>query len=254
MSKYLNIKLSDGVLSVEINRPQVRNALSGDTLADIRSVFSDYAADRGIKLAVLRGSGDKSFAAGGDLRELSELRAHEQAVAMSEAGRAALDSIRYFPAPVLAAVNGDALGGGAELALACDMRLLAGHARIAYVQGRINISPGWGGGYDLLRKVGPRGIAMLCSKQWFTAQEALFNGLADYVATTEESLEDALSRVLAPMLEQSAHVMRSYKQTAISVWQGHSRDAVVAEETALFADHWVHDDHWTAVDKLFSKA
>ncbi len=249
----LVVSRDEGLLHVQINRPEVRNALSAATLEEVRHTFAASADNGELKLAVLQGAGERSFAAGGDLKELASLRTHTEAIAMSEAGRAALDAIRYFPVPVMAALNGDALGGGAELAMACDMRLFSASARIAYVQGRINLSPGWGGGYDLLTRLGPRGISLLCSKAWLDAGQALQLGLADYVAGDDEALDAAVGRVIAPMLEQSPHVMRSYKATAIAVRDGKTRQSVVAQETAQFADNWVHPDHWLAVDKVFNK-
>src|SRR5918993_3980409 len=133
-------------LDVTINRPAKRNALSRDSLAALKRVFERHSGEHGIRVAVLTAAGEKSFAAGGDLKDLSTIRTLGEAAEMSRSARDVLDSIRRFPVPVVAALNGDALGGGAELAVACDMRVAATHARIGFVQGRLGITTAWGGG------------------------------------------------------------------------------------------------------------
>ncbi|HXR34313.1 MAG TPA: enoyl-CoA hydratase/isomerase family protein [Candidatus Binataceae bacterium] len=142
----LQVIAEGGVLRVTINPPTKRNALSRSLLKDLGEVFAASSSDQYLKAAVLRGSGELCFAAGGDLHELSAIGTAEGAEAMASEVKASLDNIRRFPLPVIAALNGDAMGGGAELALACDMRIAASHARIGFVQGRINITTACGGG------------------------------------------------------------------------------------------------------------
>ena len=110
----------DGVLFVTINRPDQRNALSRYVLSRMMQAFDDNRENLEIRAAVLSGAGERAFAAGGDLKDLDSLRDKAAVEAFSRDSRRALDSIRSFPLPVIAALNGDALGGGAELAMACD--------------------------------------------------------------------------------------------------------------------------------------
>src|SRR5262249_10950112 len=123
------VAAADGILRVEINRPDKRNALSGEVLRALSETFAAHSSDDSLRVAILRGAGDNCFAAGGDLRELSAITTREGAAAMATEAKAALDRVRDFPVPVVAALNGDAMGGGAELALACDFRIAAAHAR-----------------------------------------------------------------------------------------------------------------------------
>ena len=151
----VRVETRDAVMTVTIERPEKRNALSRAVLAELAAAFTDGARDESLKAAVVTGAGDISFAAGGDLRDLEQVRTLKDAAAMAEGAKQAFETIRRFPVPVVAALNGDALGGGAELAVACDFRVFAHHARIGFVQGRLNISTAWGGGVDLMRLVGP---------------------------------------------------------------------------------------------------
>lgn len=248
------VETRDSVLQVTLNRPQKRNALSRDMLAELRNVFETAAADRTLLAAVVQGAGEKCFAAGGDLRDLSTVRSRDDAVAMADAGRAALEAVRRFPVPVVAAVNGDALGGGAELALACDFRVMATHAQIGFIHGRLNIATAWGGGVDLLRLLGPTtGLRLLARSELVDADTALAIGLADSVTRSEEALADAVQRFIEPIQRQVPQVARAYKALAVAVRQGEPRKTLVALETRMFAETWVHDDHWAAADKILRK-
>ena len=183
MSGAVLVAPADGILRVTINRPEKRNALSRAVLDELGQVFAGHAADEALRVAVLTAAGSHSFAAGGDLRDLAAVRTREGAAAMATQARTALDAIRRFPVPVVAALNGVALGGGAELAVACDLRIAAAHAGIGFVQGQLNIATAWGGGIDLMRLLGPaRGLAVLGRSEVLGAAQAHALGLVDAVA------------------------------------------------------------------------
>ena len=170
----LKVESSGGVLRVTINRPDKRNALSGEVLRIARRRFHARMPTIPVcGLPILRGAGEQCFAAGGDLRELASITTLEGAAEMARDAKASLEAIRQFPVPVVAALNGDAMGGGAELSVACDFRIAAAHARIGFVQGRLNISTAWGGGIDLMRLVGTsRGLGLLCRGDMLSGAEA----------------------------------------------------------------------------------
>ena len=109
---HLRIEVDESILRVTIDRPEKRNALSRAVLAELGETFRAAAADQSLIAAVLQGAGDKSFAAGGDLKDLDSVRNRAQATEMADDAKRALDAVRRFPVPVVAAVNGDALGGG----------------------------------------------------------------------------------------------------------------------------------------------
>lgn len=241
------------VLRVTINRPEARNALSDDTLEALRQTFRHHAADSTLRLAVLRGSGDKAFAAGGDLKKLMAVQTHAQATNMADTAKAALQAIRDFPVPVIAAINGDALGGGGELAVACDMRVALNTVRVGFIQGRLAISPAWGGSNDLIRIVGPaRALRLLSRAELLDMATAESLGLIDCVSEGGETVDDAVNRFIAPMLKMAPQVMRSFKALTHRAKNTDRADADRLE-TELLADNWVHDDHWAAADKLLKK-
>lgn len=247
---HLNIARDDGVLRVVIDRPEQRNALSRAVLAELRLAFGDLAADATIKAAVLTGSGEKCFAAGGDLKELESVRDPEEARRFSIEAKAALQAVRDFPAPVIARLNGDALGGGAELALACDLRAMAATARLGFLQAKLAVTTAWGGGYDLIRRVGSAtALRLLSSAAILSADDAARLGLADAV---DDHVDAAVARLLAPMRRQSAHVLRGFK-AIVRAHDRENRSAVDAAETDAFVNAWVHPDHWAAAAQALTK-
>ncbi|HEX9354315.1 MAG TPA: enoyl-CoA hydratase/isomerase family protein, partial [Streptosporangiaceae bacterium] len=151
------VDLDQGVAVVSIDRPRVRNAIR---LATMDALEEALEAASGANVLVLRGTGDRAFVSGGDLKELAKIRSHEDAVAMALRMRRLCDRIATFPAPVIAALNGHAFGGGAEVAVAADIRVAADDVRIGFNQAELAIMPAWGGAERLAALVG-RSQAML---------------------------------------------------------------------------------------------
>lgn len=245
----LKAELREKVLWVTIDRAHKRNALSRAVLASLKSVFEQHAANDELFAAVLTGAGDKCFAAGGDLRDLNDLRTEADGKEMALGARSSLDAIRRFPVPVIAALNGDALGGGAELAVSCDFRILSKHARIGFIQGRLAISTAWGGGIDLYKIVGRQAaLRILMSGSVLSAEEALKIGLADAVA--DQDLETAVETFLEPARGLAPQVHRAFKSLAIVA---ENRTMAEAEELRNFARCWAHPDHWKAHDNFLGR-
>ncbi len=248
---YLTVEASEGRLAVTIDRADKRNALSRAVLAELQETFERHAKDDSLRVATLTGAGDKSFAAGGDLRDLASVRTVKEAEIMADQAKAALDAIRNFPVPVVAALNGDALGGGAELAASCDFRVAASHARIGFIQGRLNIATAWGGGIDLARIVGSaRALRLLARSELLSGDEALALSLVDVAAGNGQSLDDCLKAFLTPIMGQAPQVLRAFKALSLRARRAPPRDDLMQLETQLFADTWAHQDHWDAADKL----
>jgi enoyl-CoA hydratase len=250
----LHVIRRDGVLTVRIDRAEKRNALSRQLLAEIGSTFRDHAEDASLKMALLTGAGDRSFAAGGDLRDLSSVQGADAAEVMARDAKHALQAIREFPVPVIAGLNGDALGGGAELAIACDMRVAASHARIGFIQGKLAIASAWGGGVDLMRLVGPsRALRLLTRSEMLDPEQAMAIGLVDDAASGEETLDQAIERFIEPMRQQAPQVMRAFKALAIEA-KNAGRIALDDIETIRFGGVWAHPDHDAAVEAILNKA
>src|SRR5437867_4664309 len=250
----LHVRCEDALLWVRISRPQARNALSRAVLAELGTVFAAHAEDSALKAAVLTGEGDKAFAAGGDLKDFAQVRTVEDTTALFDGAWTALEHVRRFPVPVVAALNGLTVGGGAELALACDFRVAAAHAKLGFVQGRLNISTGFGGGADLMRLLGAsRGLLCALRAEVLSATDARSAGLVDEVAGEGESLERCVMRFLEPIRRQVPQVIRSYKAMALAERQGVGAEQRFRTELAGFVETWTHADHWAAADRVLAK-
>ncbi len=147
----VDLEVDDGLAIITIDRPHARNAISLETMDQLEQALE--GAD-GAAALVLTGGGDRAFVSGGDLKELSALRTEEQAAAMAFRMRSICDRIAGFPAPVVAALNGHALGGGAEFAVAADIRIAADDIKIGFNQVALKIMPAWGGAERLVELVG----------------------------------------------------------------------------------------------------
>lgn len=248
MTAFVSTSFTAGVLTVTLQRPESRNALNLALIAEIGATFAAWEAREDVVLAVLTGAGDKAFCAGGDLKELMAIRDEAAAAEFASSTRAVLDRIRRFPVPVVAIVNGDALGGGAELALACDIRIATANARIGFLQSSLGITTSWGGGSDLFRLL-PSGKAvhLLATAELLNAERAQLYGLFDDVAPAGEAGADFVGSYLARLAQRKPQVMRAIKALAIGHRFGASAAEQAATETAQFTTTWVHDDHWAAV-------
>ncbi|MCA9321020.1 MAG: enoyl-CoA hydratase/isomerase family protein [Planctomycetes bacterium] len=231
----LQVERKDGVLVVRVHRPQVLNALSAATLAELYTVFKTFADDDRCGAALLTGgeTGKKpAFAAGADIAEMSklggmELREH------SRLGQAALAAIEDARKPVIAAIDGFALGGGLELAMACHIRHASEDARMGQPEINLGIIPGFGGTQRLPRLVGT-GLALelLLTGDMIDAERALEIGLVDRVMPAAELFEQSYE--LASKLAAKAPLARSLILDAVLRGRGLS----VTEACALEADHF----------------
>jgi enoyl-CoA hydratase/carnithine racemase len=231
----------DGVAVVRIDRPPL-NALSGALLDELASVARDLAGDSDVKAIVVLG-GPKSFAAGADI---SEFRGPDEARAVSQRFRAAFDAIGDIPRPVIAAINGVALGGGLELALACDLRVAADNARVGQPEILLGVIPGAGATQRLPRLIGPaRAKELIWSGRQVKADEALAIGLVDRVVPAGE-LEDA-ALAWGSSLASGAVVAMGIAKRVIDAGLGGRLDDGLDLETDAFAEVFGTQDAATGV-------
>ncbi len=204
----------DGVALVTINRPQVLNALNLATLDRLRRVVLELKADERVRVVILTGAGEKSFVAGADIKELavqSPVAGRELALA----GQHVFDLIEHLGKPVLAAINGFALGGGCELAMACTLRLAADTARIGQPEINLGLIPGYAGTQRLPRLVGKaRAFELLLTGAFITADEALRIGLVNRVVPAAELMTE--TRKLAAELAAKPPIAVHYILEAVN--------------------------------------
>ena len=190
----------ESVAYVTLNRPKVLNALNTPTWRELRMAFEDARDDVAVRGVILTGAGDKAFIAGADINELAHLTAVE-AEQSSSNGQAVLDLVENLGKPVIAAINGFALGGGCETAMACTIRIAAEHARFGQPEVKLGLVPGCGGTQRLPRLVGKgRALQLILTGETISAQEAFRIGLvnevvpaADLIARAEAILKQILS-------------------------------------------------------------
>jgi enoyl-CoA hydratase len=233
------LDLQDGIGILTVDRPGVRNAISLATMDGIEQAL-DAAADANV--LVIRGSGDRAFISGGDLKELAKIRTHEAAVAMAVRMRRLCDRISTFPGPVIAALNGHALGGGAEVAVAADIRVAADDVRIGFTQASLAIMPAWGGAERLAALVGrAQALLLTTTGERLETAEAHRIGLIDRVyprAAFEESW-----RALASQIASSP--ARPIK-AVIAQAAPHHHPELERSAADAFATLWTSDAHWAA--------
>ena len=189
--KFLKVEVKEAVAVVTINSEKALNALNKDVIAELHAFFSSNWMQSDFRCVVLTGVG-KAFVAGADIGELSELNSAGAAL-KAEIGQYLTKTIENFPIPVIAAINGFALGGGCELAMACDIRLASDKAKLGQPEVNLGIIPGYGGTQRLVRLVG-RGKAkeLIFTGDMIDAAEAHRIGLVDEVYPTEELMDKAL--------------------------------------------------------------
>ena len=213
---YENILLEkkNSIAYVTVNRPKVLNALNMATMEELRAAFTDIQSDASIRVAILTGAGEKAFVAGADIGELAK----QDAVSGKEyghRGQAVLDLIEHLGKPVIACINGFALGGGCELALACTMRLASDNAKLGQPEVKLGIIPGYGGTQRLSRLVG-KGLAMqvVLAGEMITAQEAHRIGLVNEVTSAAELVPRA--EAIAAKIVANAPLAVRYAMEAVN--------------------------------------
>lgn len=193
---YQNLltELTDGILIVTINRPRALNALNRQTFTELKQLFdTDALTIEGLKGVIITGAGDKSFVAGADISEFDGLT-NETAMALSQRGQDIFNLIERFPKIVIAAVNGFALGGGCELAMACHMRIGGEKARFGQPEVNLGIIPGYAGTQRLIQYIGKgKAIELLVTADMIKAPEALQLGLLNHLVPAGEEVEKAKS-------------------------------------------------------------
>ncbi|WP_046321105.1 enoyl-CoA hydratase/isomerase family protein [Mycobacterium sp. UM_Kg1] len=232
----LDVQLDDGLAIITIDRPHARNAIAPETMEQLDRALDKVA---GAQALVITGGGDRAFVSGGDLKQLAALRTEAEAAAMAWRMRTLCDRIAAFPAPVIAALNGHALGGGAEVAVAADIRIAAADIKIGFNQVSLAIMPAWGGAERLAKLVGHSQALLLAGTgTMLDAPAAERIGLINRVVPRESFDADwrSLARSLAnPSAGEIKRVIGG---------------AAAEEAVAAFARLWVADAHWEAADRL----
>ena len=228
----LLLDISDGVAQVTINRPKVLNALNLSTVDELDTCFTILETDPSVRAIVITGAGDRSFVAGVDISELATMTP-VTARAIAKKGQALCDRMERSGQPVVAAINGFALGGGCELAMACTIRIAADTAKLGQPEVALGLLPGFGGTQRLPRLVGPgRALELLLTGQQVDAKEAWRLGLVNRVVSADRVLEESLA--LAKALVGKAPVAIRYILDAVRDGMQMTLVEGCAHEASLF--------------------
>lgn len=236
------------MVTIRIDRPSARNAIALSTMAALQETLDQVTAED-VSVLILRGAGDRAFVSGGDLKELARLRTTEEASAMAIQMRQLLDRVANLPIPTIAAINGHALGGGAEVAVACDLRLIADDATMAFNQSQLAIMPAWGGVERLVQLVGrSAALELLLTDRRLTAEQAQHVGLVNRVVPRGDFDQgvEAFASVIAAI---PGSVVKAIKST-VNVARPNSHPSSQGAAVQAFAELWAADAHWSAAERL----
>ena len=233
-------------LVLRLNRPESGNAISRGVAEALGAQVRTCAADDTLRCVIITGAGDRYFCTGGDVKAYAALEAPADLDRVFNIMREVCEAIELLPCPVIAAINGYAVGGGAELSLACDLRIAAASAQIGFPQSRLGIMPGWDGTERLLRAVGRSSAArLLFSGKRVSATEALGLRLIDEVAPDGQALQAALALAgtFAEVAPMSLGAIKQALREAGASGSAQEAEQARARARAEFARLWFTEDH-----------
>ncbi len=247
----LRITRENAAIVWTIDRPETKNALDETTVDALGAAIVAAHQDSSIRAAILTGAGD-AFVSGGDLGELRRKTSRADAEALSDRGDALCRALESLPFPVIAVIGGAALGGGAELAMACDLRIAEASAKIGFVQGRMGVTPAWGTTSRLVLAIGAaRASRLLFMGSVLDAQQALSIGLVEEVTPQGGGLALGLGWVQEICRCSPAAVSRS--KALLMKARASLYEQVRPLEREAFIETWTGPDHLDAVEGYFAR-
>jgi enoyl-CoA hydratase len=246
----LLVTSAERVATITINRPDKRNALNAAVRRDVIAALDELRADDDVRVVIFTGAGDRAFIAGADIGEFADRTPLQQRDVMNE--RRVFDEIAAFPKPTIAMINGFALGGGCELAMACDIRIAARSARLGQPEIRLGIIPGGGGTQRLPRLVGAgRALRMILSGELIDADEAFRTGLVDSLVDDADLLHHTTA--LARQIAAASPVALRLAKAAVSAAMETPLSAGLALERELFITAFASEDRREGVTAFLEK-
>ena len=250
MYNNLKYEVKDGICYITINRPQAMNALNDEVLDELHAAFAAFEADAHAKAAILTGEG-KAFVAGADIAQMHSLDA-VGGRAMMIKGHNVMNYMESIEKPIIAAVNGFALGGGCELAMACDFRIASEKAKFGQPEVGLGIIPGFGGTQRLPRLVGKAmGKYLIMTAEMITAQRALEIGLCEKVVAPEELIGTA--EELAKVIMSKAPIAIAAAKKAVNVGYGMDMQTASAWEIECFTAPFASADKTEGMGAFLEK-
>ncbi|MBM7692377.1 enoyl-CoA hydratase/carnithine racemase [Peribacillus deserti] len=241
-----------GLLTIIINRPEKRNAINFEVMDGLELALELAEQDSSIKAVMIRGEGNQAFCAGGDLKEFHVLKTADDALVMLSRMGSILYRLLTFHKPTIANINGTAVGGGCEIAAACDIRLADRTAKLGFVQGNQGITTGWGGASILYEKLPVRAaFELLLGADVHTAEKAKELGFIDYIIS--ENQDEGWDSLQSRLLSKEAPVLMAYKNLLVKKWEASGLLARINEEIKECSRLWETDVHFDAVKRFMDK-
>jgi enoyl-CoA hydratase len=249
---YTITMLEEGILLFTIDREGKRNAISFEVLDGMNRLI-ELSKDDKVKIVAVTGTGSRAFCSGGDLSEFHKLKTKEDAYPMLSKAAAILYSLATLLKPTVAVLNGAAVGGGCELASACDFRIAAKGAKAGFIQGRQGIITGWGGASLLSEKLsGPVAMKLVMDASLHSVEELAVTGFIDSVFDGQPV--DALSEFCSDMLLREGAVLGGYKRVWVNKWERAGLKERIDKEVELCAELWQTEAHHKQVAKFLEKS
>ncbi|MEH7234882.1 enoyl-CoA hydratase/isomerase family protein [Bacillus sp. JJ1562] len=253
MSKYIVKRDERGIVWFTINRPEKWNAIDYDVMDGLLHTITEVEKNDSDQVLVITGAGHKAFCSGGDLSVFQNLQTVEEAYQMLNRMGMILYKLATLAKPTIALLNGLAIGGGCELAIACDYRLASRGSRFGFVQGKQGITTGWGGATILLERVSiDKAYHLLLSGEIFTAEDGKELGFIQHVLSEDNAMKDC-SEFIAKAFLITTKVVKSYKKVVNRKWFATGLKERMIEEIAECSALWVTDEHFEAVRKIMRK-
>ncbi|WP_240732961.1 enoyl-CoA hydratase/isomerase family protein [Jeotgalibacillus sp. S-D1] len=246
------IETMEHVLLFKINRPEKRNAINYDVMDGLKKAIDMTKEQDQIKALVLTGTGS-AFCSGGDIEAFHSLRTQQEAHFMLSKMGAIIYELATLPKVTIALINGTAIGGGCELAAACDFRIAHSCAKMGFIQANLAITTGWGGGTLLYERLVPsQALHMLTTAGVYQAKDLHENGFIDYLV--EDQSFNHVLELLNPILLKNVHVLVAYKQMLIKKWKREDLQDQISSEIMECSRLWEKQEHHDAVEQFLNSS
>ncbi|MDE3838411.1 enoyl-CoA hydratase [Bacillus methanolicus] len=251
MKSFLLEEREQGCLLFTINRPDKRNAVNFDVMDGLSEAIN-FAKKPGVKALVITGAGEAAFCSGGDLSIFHQLKTEEEAYGMLSKMSNILYRLLTLPKPTIALINGTAVGGGCEIAAACDFRVAKKGQKAGFIQGSLAISTGWGGGTILFEKLlAGNALKILMESRLFQVEELAEFGFIDHIY--DDDREEVCDSFLRKILSLETDVLSAYKKMLIRKWTESGLQKRMEEEVRNCAVLWEKDVHHELVAKFLKR-
>lgn len=253
MNKLVRNEPVKGIVELKLNRPSKLNAIDFDIMEELKENLHTLRAKRDLKALVITGEGEKAFCSGGDIKLFHKIKTKDEAYHMLSKMGEILYQLMIFPLPTFALINGLALGGGCEIATACDFRIAKQGIKVGFIQGQLGITTGWGGATMLHEKlVYDHAMSILLSAKTITAVKAQSLGFINEIFPERKYQYEAY-KFIEKSLVNNVDVLRAYKTVKVDQWSETQLYSRMMSEINRCAELWTTEAHHQAVEEFLFK-